>query len=118
MHSNTAKSTQSNNSSAKKASIMSSSIKGKAALALALTSLVVVLSQFGTNDAANKTVTTVASSIRRKLQDTSKVISISLIGERHSGTNWITDHLNECFADDLIVRTHAAAFEWRFCNNV
>jgi hypothetical protein len=96
--------------------MLSSSIKGKAALALALTSLVLVLSQNRTKNAANQTVTTVASSIRRKLQDTSTVTSISLIGERHSGTNWITDHLNECFADDLIVSTHDAAFECRLCN--
>jgi len=33
------------------------------------------------------------------------VISISLIGERHSGTNWITDHLQECFGDQLQVMT-------------
>ena len=31
------------------------------------------------------------------------VTSITLIGERHSGTNWITDDLNDCFGDDLIV---------------
>ena len=28
---------------------------------------------------------------------------IILLGERHSGTNWITDHLSECFRGDLKV---------------
>jgi hypothetical protein len=28
---------------------------------------------------------------------------IVLLGERHSGTNWITDHLDECFGDRVIV---------------
>ena len=28
---------------------------------------------------------------------------ISLLGERHSGTNWITDHLQECFGDRIQV---------------
>lgn len=27
---------------------------------------------------------------------------IVLLGERHSGTNWITDHLTECFQSDHI----------------
>lgn len=29
--------------------------------------------------------------------------TISLIGERHSGTNWITDHLEDCFGDRIKV---------------
>lgn len=28
---------------------------------------------------------------------------IVLLGERHSGTNWITDHLEKCFGDRVIV---------------
>jgi hypothetical protein len=28
---------------------------------------------------------------------------IILLGERHSGTNWITDYLEECFGDRVIV---------------
>ena len=28
---------------------------------------------------------------------------ISLLGERHRGTNWITDHLQECFGDRIQV---------------
>lgn len=31
------------------------------------------------------------------------VEKIALLGERHSGTNWITDHLRECFQGDLKV---------------
>jgi hypothetical protein len=38
----------------------------------------------------------------RKASD-KPVERIVLIGERHSGTNWITDHLAECFGDRVIV---------------
>jgi hypothetical protein len=43
---------------------------------------------------------------------TAEKIRIILLGERHSGTNWITDHLNECFqgkvvADDVPAVTAA-----------
>jgi hypothetical protein len=31
------------------------------------------------------------------------VEKIILLGERHSGTNWITDHLQECFGDRVEV---------------
>jgi hypothetical protein len=31
------------------------------------------------------------------------VEKIVLLGERHSGTNWITDHLRECFSDSIEV---------------
>ena len=34
---------------------------------------------------------------------------IILLGERHSGTNWITDYLIDCFSDDIKVR-----FKWEF----
>lgn len=73
-------------------------------LAMAITALV-ALSRYNIAKSGDKTV--VADSlIRRRLQedDTSTVTSISLIGERHSGTNWITDHLTKCFSDDLTVR--------------
>jgi hypothetical protein len=30
------------------------------------------------------------------------VEKIIVLGERHSGTNWITDHLTECFQDDHV----------------
>ena len=32
-----------------------------------------------------------------------KVQHILLLGERHSGTNWITDHLVDCFAEQVPV---------------
>jgi hypothetical protein len=32
------------------------------------------------------------------------VSTINLVGERHSGTNWITDHLVDCFGDQIQVR--------------
>jgi hypothetical protein len=32
------------------------------------------------------------------------VEKIVLLGERHGGTNWITDHLAECFGDRIEVR--------------
>jgi hypothetical protein len=32
-----------------------------------------------------------------------KVQTIRLLGERHSGTNWITDHLSDCFGEDIPV---------------
>jgi hypothetical protein len=34
---------------------------------------------------------------------TTPIERIVLLGERHSGTNWITDHLDECFGDRVIV---------------
>jgi hypothetical protein len=76
---------------------MVSSRTKTALTALAATALV-ALSQLGRTDPAEP-------SIRRRLsEDTSVVTTISLIGERHSGTNWITDHLAECFGSDLTVR--------------
>jgi hypothetical protein len=83
------------------------SSRGKAVLAFALTSLIVAFTQIrsGNNGAVSKEGLSARdeSSVRRRLQDTSQVTSISLMGERHSGTNWITDHLTDCFGDDLIV---------------
>ncbi len=36
---------------------------------------------------------------------TSKPVEkIVLLGERHGGTNWITDHLTDCFGDRIEVR--------------
>ena len=34
-----------------------------------------------------------------KIADSTPIERIVLLGERHSGTNWITDHLDECFGD-------------------
>jgi hypothetical protein len=38
-----------------------------------------------------------------KIADSTPIERIVLLGERHSGTNWITDHLDECFGDRVIV---------------
>eukprot|EP01082_Thalassiosira_pseudonana_P005344 g4856.t1 g4856 contig18:72650-74040(-) len=43
-----------------------------------------------------------------------KVKSIVLLGERHSGTNWITDHLEECFGGDIKVTTEYRRFKHWF----
>jgi len=40
-----------------------------------------------------------------KLEEESwEIDMIALLGERHSGTNWITNHLRECFSRDIKVR--------------
>ena len=36
-------------------------------------------------------------------RDNRKASTINLIGERHSGTNWITDHLVDCFGGQIEV---------------
>ena len=41
--------------------------------------------------------------INSSVDTTSKALTIHLIGERHSGTNWITDHLMDCFGDQIEV---------------
>lgn len=43
-----------------------------------------------------------------------KGTSIILIGERHSGTNWITDHLVDCFGDQINVEPHFTRFKHWF----
>ena len=43
-----------------------------------------------------------------------KVKSIVLLGERHSGTNWITDHLEECFGGDIKVGESRCCFLYWF----
>ncbi|KAL7555236.1 hypothetical protein ACHAWF_019037 [Thalassiosira exigua] len=45
---------------------------------------------------------------------TGMATSIDLIGERHSGTNWITDHLRDCFGDQIPVRTSFTRFKHWF----
>eukprot|EP00571_Detonula_confervacea_P000033 CAMPEP_0172323734 /NCGR_PEP_ID=MMETSP1058-20130122/49452_1 /TAXON_ID=83371 /ORGANISM="Detonula confervacea, Strain CCMP 353" /LENGTH=413 /DNA_ID=CAMNT_0013039813 /DNA_START=194 /DNA_END=1435 /DNA_ORIENTATION=- len=42
------------------------------------------------------------------------VTSINLLGERHSGTNWITDHLVDCFGDQIPVQTDFTRFKHWF----
>jgi hypothetical protein len=52
-------------------------------------------------DDGAKEVATLAK-VFKEASDT-PVDIISLLGERHSGTNWITDHLQECFGDRVKV---------------
>ncbi|KAL7520358.1 hypothetical protein ACHAWX_005085 [Stephanocyclus meneghinianus] len=42
------------------------------------------------------------------------VSTINLVGERHSGTNWITDHLVDCFGDKIQVQTNFTRFKHWF----
>jgi len=49
-----------------------------------------------------KEIAATAAKVFKKVSDT-PVDIISLLGERHSGTNWITDHLQECFGDRIKV---------------
>lgn len=82
-----------------KTNIMLSS-RRKACLAFA-TASVVALSQYSFKKSHDRIA------VRRRLQEdvsVNNVASITLIGERHSGTNWITDHLRGCFGDELRVR--------------
>jgi hypothetical protein len=77
--------------------------KSKIALVLCAITIIAALSQY--NNSPDESIPSGRPLIRHRLQeDVSAVTSITLIGERHSGTNWITDHLNECFGDDLQVR--------------
>lgn len=76
------------------------SSRSKACLAFA-TASVVALSQYSFKKSHDRIA------VRRRLQEdvsVNNVASITLIGERHSGTNWITDHLRGCFGDELRVR--------------
>lgn len=42
------------------------------------------------------------------------VTSINLLGERHSGTNWITNHLVDCFGDQIPVENEFTRFKHWF----
>jgi len=53
------------------------------------------------NDDA-KEITATAAKVFKKASG-APVDIISLLGERHSGTNWITDHLQACFGDRIQV---------------
>lgn len=50
-----------------------------------------------------KEIAVTAAKVFKKASDAPLDI-ISLLGERHSGTNWITDHLQECFGVRIKVR--------------
>lgn len=47
-------------------------------------------------------------------EDDSVVTTIALIGERHSGTNWIANHLEQCFGDDLQIHVSYSRFKHWF----
>jgi hypothetical protein len=49
-----------------------------------------------------KEIAATAAKVFKEASD-APVERIILLGERHSGTNWITDHLQECFGDMVIV---------------
>ena len=88
-----------------KTKMLLSMSRNKACLAFAA-ALVVALSRYCFNKSHDR-IADNGGSIRRRLQEdvsVNNVASITLIGERHSGTNWITDHLRECFGDELKVR--------------
>lgn len=40
--------------------------------------------------------------------------SLHLLGERHSGTKWMTEHLNECFGDEIEIRRGFSAWKHWF----
>lgn len=52
-----------------------------------------------------------SSDIEKKISPT----QIILLGERHSGTNWITDYLIDCFGDDMKVRFGCVYVVFRVC---
>lgn len=52
---------------------------------------------------AETTITAVTREQPPPRQTDTPIERIVLLGERHSGTNWITDHLDECFGDRVIV---------------
>jgi hypothetical protein len=43
-----------------------------------------------------------------------KTPSLHLLGERHSGTKWMTEHLTECFGQDIHVRKSFSAWKHWF----
>ena len=73
------------------------SIKSKTIRFAIATGALFALARFGVNKLKNVDNSDVLQSIRRRVlvQDEETMISISLIGERHSGTNWISDHLEK-----------------------
>ena len=44
----------------------------------------------------------------------STIKSINLIGERHSGTKWITSHLKDCFGEQILVQNRYTRFKHWF----
>ena len=62
-----------------------------------------------TNEAMHSSTTTTA--IPATATIVTEKVRIILLGERHSGTNWITDHLKECFQGKAADAPAAAALE-------
>ena len=56
-------------------------------------------SSFGSSDATTSSPQSLmrrrAQQQQQEIEENTEVTAISLIGERHSGTNWITDHLEK-----------------------
>jgi hypothetical protein len=67
-----------------------------------------------TNDVGAKEIAATAAKVVERASDTS-VERIILLGERHSGTNWIIDHLQECFGDRIHVS--GKPMQWVSRNN-
>lgn len=57
-------------------------------------------SSFVTYSSTSSEVHAVDATVKEGTEPITKII---LLGERHSGTNWITDHLEECFGKDIAV---------------
>ena len=62
-----------------------------------------------TNEAMHSSTTT--TTIPATATIVTEKVRIILLGERHSGTNWITDHLKECFQGKAADAPAAAALE-------
>ena len=61
---------------------------------------IIVLGLLGVGSIENLVWYTNGKEQKEKSLYTKPVEKIVLLGERHSGTNWITDHLTECFHGD------------------
>jgi len=70
----------------------------------------------GTYSAGDVAVPSTAS--EPKAEPIKPVEQIILLGERHGGTNWITDHLTACFQEDVKVSIHYARVKHWFQEEV
>jgi len=51
--------------------------------------------------------------VKTKNESTKPAMRIALLGERHSGTNWITDYLTACFQEDIqVTNTYTRFKHW------
>jgi hypothetical protein len=68
---------------------------------------------------AERVDVTPSTSIQSSMSTTKPVEKIILLGERHSGTNWITDHLTECFDIKVGDRVNIIVFlNWSRCSHL